>query len=45
MSKLTLSVIKADIGGCVGHTNVHPELSRIAREHIEKTRKCLLIIT
>ncbi|MDI6604913.1 MAG: fructose-1,6-bisphosphate aldolase/phosphatase [Thermoanaerobacteraceae bacterium] len=42
MSKLTLSVIKADIGGCVGHTNVHPELSRIAREHIEKNKEMLI---
>jgi fructose 1,6-bisphosphate aldolase/phosphatase len=26
--KITLSVIKADVGGFVGHSTVHPELSR-----------------
>lgn len=32
--KLTLSVIKADVGGYVGHTDVHPELLEIAREKL-----------
>jgi len=32
--KLTLSVIKADIGGCVGHSSVHPKL-------LEKAEQCL----
>ncbi|MDD2555867.1 MAG: fructose-1,6-bisphosphate aldolase/phosphatase [Syntrophaceticus sp.] len=32
--KITLSVIKADVGGYVGHTNVHPELLEIAREKL-----------
>jgi fructose 1,6-bisphosphate aldolase/phosphatase len=30
--KITLSVIKADVGGYVGHSNVHPELLEKARE-------------
>lgn len=34
MAKVTLSVIKADIGGFVGHSAVHPEV-------IEKARGCL----
>jgi fructose 1,6-bisphosphate aldolase/phosphatase len=29
--RITLSVIKADVGGLVGHTNVHPELLEKAR--------------
>ena len=32
--KITLSVIKADVGGFVGHSNVHPAL-------LEKAEKCL----
>lgn len=32
MDKITLSVIKADVGGFVGHSNVHPELLAKARE-------------
>ncbi|MBI3647940.1 MAG: fructose 1,6-bisphosphatase [Actinobacteria bacterium] len=30
--ELTLSVIKADTGGFVGHTEVHPEMLEVARE-------------
>jgi len=33
-SKITLSVIKADIGGFVGHSSVHPQL-------LERARECL----
>lgn len=32
--KITLSVIKADVGGYVGHSNVHPELLETAREKL-----------
>lgn len=34
MAKITLTVIKADIGGFVGHSSVHPEL-------LEKAEECL----
>lgn len=32
--KITLSVIKADVGGFVGHTTVHPELLQAAEERL-----------
>lgn len=32
--KLTLSVIKADIGGWVGHSAIHPALIENAREKL-----------
>lgn len=32
--KITLSVIKADTGGFVGHTDVHPEMLGVARERM-----------
>ncbi|HEX8966662.1 MAG TPA: fructose-1,6-bisphosphate aldolase/phosphatase [Chloroflexota bacterium] len=31
---ITLSVIKADIGGFVGHSSVHPDLEAVAREQL-----------
>ena len=31
MSKVTLSVIKADVGGFVGHSSVHPNLLAAAK--------------
>ena len=31
MPKITLSVIKADVGGFVGHSSVHPDLMEAAR--------------
>ena len=34
MVKITLSVIKADIGGYVGHSSMHPEL-------LDKGEKCM----
>lgn len=37
--KVTLSVIKADIGGWVGHSRVHPNLLEAAREVLEEGRK------
>lgn len=35
MSKVTLSVIKADVGGCPGHVKVHPKLMDKAEECLE----------
>lgn len=35
--KITLTVIKADIGGFVGHSGVHPRLMERAREVIEES--------
>ncbi len=36
MDKVTLSVFKADVGGFVGHTGVHEDVLRRARELIQK---------
>lgn len=33
---VTLSVIKADTGGYVGHTDVHPEMMQVARERVAR---------
>ncbi len=38
MSKITISVIKADVGGYVGHSSMHPELMHKAEEHLSKAR-------
>ncbi|MFN3346424.1 MAG: fructose-1,6-bisphosphate aldolase/phosphatase [Candidatus Bipolaricaulaceae bacterium] len=37
--KLTLSVIKADVGGFVGHTRVHPDLIETVREFVDQEVK------
>ncbi|HHY44412.1 MAG TPA: fructose 1,6-bisphosphatase [Firmicutes bacterium] len=42
MSKVTLSVIKADVGGFVGHSSVHPNLLAAAKDHLETRGKGLL---
>ena len=34
--KVTLSVIKADIGGFVGHSSTHPEVVNAVKEFVEK---------
>ncbi|HEU4974818.1 MAG TPA: fructose-1,6-bisphosphate aldolase/phosphatase [Baekduia sp.] len=34
MSTVTISAIKADVGGFVGHSDVHPEMLTEARRHI-----------
>lgn len=39
MSKITLSVIKADIGGYVGHSSMHPALMESANESLTKALK------
>jgi fructose 1,6-bisphosphate aldolase/phosphatase len=38
MSKITLSVIKADVGGYVGHSSIHPELMEVAKEKLEDAK-------
>jgi fructose 1,6-bisphosphate aldolase/phosphatase len=43
-SKLTLSVIKADVGGFVGHSDVHPELLSAAKERLQEAKDKGLII-
>ena len=42
--KVTLSVIKADIGGFVGHSESHPEILAIGKESMEKAKKDGLLI-
>jgi len=37
MSKITFSIIKADVGGHPGHAKVHPELEKVAKENLEKS--------
>lgn len=37
-TKLTLTAIKADIGGYVGHTAVHPEVAQTCRRRLEAAR-------
>lgn len=41
---ITLSVIKADIGGYVGHSSSHPLILEKAREKMEKAKKAGLLI-
>ncbi len=33
-AEITVSVIKADIGGLVGHSGIHPDLLTTAEEHL-----------
>ncbi|MBE0417935.1 MAG: fructose 1,6-bisphosphatase [Coriobacteriia bacterium] len=42
--KLTLSVIKADIGGWVGHSSVHPAVSAVAERRLAEARESGLIV-
>lgn len=42
--KITLSIIKADVGGYVGHSATHPQLIEKAEEHAAKAKKDGLII-
>jgi len=35
---ITVSVIKADVGGVPGHSRVHPELEEIARNNLKKEK-------
>ena len=43
MSKVTLSVIKADVGSYVGHSCVHPELMETAEQFLARKSESLLI--
>ena len=42
--KITLSVIKADIGGYVGHSESHPDIIAKAAECLNKAKKDGLLI-
>ena len=42
--KITLSVIKADIGGYVGHSSSHPLILKKAEERLEKARRKHLLV-
>jgi fructose 1,6-bisphosphate aldolase/phosphatase len=42
--KITLSVIKADVGGFVGHSDVHPALLERAEEELGKAKAAGLLI-
>lgn len=42
--KVTLSVIKADIGGYVGHSSMHPRLMEVAEEELKKAQDSGVII-
>lgn len=42
--KITLSVIKADVGGYVGHSAIHPALLEKAEQSLKKAKKDGLII-
>jgi fructose 1,6-bisphosphate aldolase/phosphatase len=44
MSRLTVSVIKADIGGYVGHSASHPEILALGREHLAAASQSGLLI-
>lgn len=39
MSKVTISIIKADVGGWPGHATVHPRLMEIANEMLSKAQE------
>ena len=41
---ITLSVIKADVGGYVGHSESHPDILAKAREHMDKAKKQGLLV-
>ncbi|GAI86078.1 unnamed protein product, partial [marine sediment metagenome] len=42
--KVTLSIIKADIGGYVGHSDSHPECLSAAGDSMAKAKKSGLLI-
>jgi fructose 1,6-bisphosphate aldolase/phosphatase len=39
MAKTTVSVIKADVGGYVGHSSMHPALMEEAEKHLSRARE------
>jgi len=42
--KVTLSVIKADIGGYVGHSESHPDIIELAKQDLSKAKKAGTLI-
>jgi len=42
--KLTISVIKADIGGYIGHSHMHPEIMDLAKECLDGAKASGLLI-
>ena len=42
--KVTVSLIKADVGGFPGHSSVHPSLIETAKKELEKAKKSKLLI-
>ncbi len=43
-NKITVSVIKADIGSVPGHNRVHPDLIELARKNLQKAKRKKLLI-
>jgi fructose 1,6-bisphosphate aldolase/phosphatase len=41
---LTVSVIKADVGGYVGHSSMHPDIIQTGREHLENAKQKGILI-
>jgi fructose 1,6-bisphosphate aldolase/phosphatase len=41
---VTLSVIKADIGGYVGHSDSHPDILELARKHLGRAKAAGMIV-
>ncbi len=44
MAKLTLSVIKADVGGYVGHATMHPQLIEEAKKKLTQAKRAKKLI-
>ena len=42
-NKITLSVIKADVGGYVGHSSIHPNLLKVADKNLSEAKKWNII--
>ncbi|ABL77606.1 fructose-1,6-bisphosphate aldolase/phosphatase [Thermofilum pendens] len=42
--RITVSLIKADVGGLAGHVVVHPKLEELARKRLEEARETGLLI-
>jgi fructose 1,6-bisphosphate aldolase/phosphatase len=40
---ITLSIIKADTGGYVGHSSVHPRMVEVAQTGVDRAKGELLI--
>ncbi|MGB6837984.1 MAG: fructose-1,6-bisphosphate aldolase/phosphatase [Dehalococcoidia bacterium] len=41
---LSISVIKADVGGYVGHSSIHPDIVETGREHLEEAKRKGILI-